>query len=256
MRTLVRLLPVLLLVPGCLPDFLNPSPDPETQLVVNSPFGTSRTVGVAANKFSYEPAKSEAIAKRVANLGQCLLQTNPQIGMKPHFATYGTATPEVFHTGTHMVHITEGLVQKCRSDGQLAALLALELAKMAVEREAMTPPSARFSDEKPPMYVPIGSASQPGQFDPVRQAELAYYEQRHPPHPSRKPLALPDPAKLARGYLERAGYDPGELAGVTSLLEEAEHNFVLEKQVRQFSGNAPSPWQAAGAVPASVSGAK
>src|SRR5262249_39695897 len=76
---------------------------------------------------------------RVDAGGRQLLAANPQVGAKPLFHTIGAPQPEVFHRGTSDVWVTEGLVRQCATDGQLAALLCLELGKMVAEREAAAP---------------------------------------------------------------------------------------------------------------------
>src|SRR5437879_3739195 len=81
------------------------------------------------------PASTEA-ASRVDKIGRGILAANPQIGAKPLFRTIGAPRPEVFHRGTDDVYVTEGLVRLCETDGQLAAVLCAELAKMVAEREA------------------------------------------------------------------------------------------------------------------------
>ena len=70
-------------------------------------------------------------------------------------------------------------------------------------------------------------------------AELGRFEKANPKTPSR-PLPRPDPLKLARNYLEKAGYQGTDLDTVNPLLQAAEKNVALE---RHFKGALPqSPW--------------
>ena len=79
-----------------------------------------------------------------------------------------------------------------------------------------------------------------GQFtgqDRTALAELAKFEKANPR--SNRPLPRPDPYNLARGYLEKAGFE-GDLASVEPLVQAAERNVALE---RQFKGMLPqSNW--------------
>jgi hypothetical protein len=61
-------------------------------------------------------------------------------------------------------------------------------------------------------------------------------------HRPSKKYVPPDPQVLAAGYLEAAGFDRRELDAVGPALQEAEKNFVLEKQ---FKGTVTTPtWEA------------
>jgi hypothetical protein len=254
----MRLLPAgLFLAAGCFPQELleSTSQAPTTALVPSSAFGTMSPVSFSSPRPTYSPA-NQALAQHVSDVGQRILDANPEMGLtqkvvkdhrqvawRPLFATYGTPKLELFHTGCEMVHITEGLVKRCKGDGQLAALLSLELAKTVSEREMLASPRMRYAEESPPVDVPIGNSAQLAAFDPVRQAELAHFDQRRRETQAKRSLAPPDPQKLARIYLERAGYNPTELDAVQPLVAEAQGNFALEKQVRQAAGN--SAWRSA-----------
>ena len=101
------------------------------------------------------PASTD-VAARVDAMGRRLLAANPQIGAKPMFHTIGAPHVEVFHRGTNEVFVTEGLVKQCCTDGQLAAVLSVELGKMIREREANVPNSVRTRDALPPMDDRLG----------------------------------------------------------------------------------------------------
>jgi len=167
---------------------------------------------------------------RVDAIGRKLTQANPGSGVRPGFAIHGSPKVEVFHQGTTMVHITQPLVQKCKSEAELAAVIALELGKMVSEREALAHPRTRSPERTVPADVPIGNSGQVAALDQVRLAELARFEQEK--KAAGKPLPPPDPHKLAAIYLEKAGYSKTSLDAVRPLLDEAEANYILEKQFK------------------------
>src|SRR5262249_41192027 len=148
--------------------------------------------------------------------------------------------PEVFHVVTgsgprraYQLVISEGLVKLCRTDVQLAAVLAHELGKMVSEREALVSPAARTHDLPPPPEVRVGNAAGAtfGSPDGPRYAELAKmdkYRQRGnvPPPPP------PSPEVLARSYLKRAGFQAGDLSDAVLLLRQAEEHATLERQMK------------------------
>jgi hypothetical protein len=226
----------LLLTAGCHSMF----DEPKLATVSSNPFGLQAESRAA--KLNYEQA-DEAVAMRVDAVGRKLLHANPQMGLNPKttfFATIGKSPhPEVFHIGLNMVYVTDGLVQRCPSDPELAAVLAYELGKIVAKREAAASPDMRNPDRMRPIQVPIGNAGQFTNPDLVSQVELGKYEQARPK--SQKNLPRPHPEALARGYLESAGFVAADLDSVQPLLQEAQNRMTLE---RQFKGlNPGSGWQ-------------
>jgi hypothetical protein len=178
------------------------------------------------------PATTEAAA-RVDTIGRGILAANPQIGAKPLFRTIGAPRPEVFHRGTDDVYVTEGLVRLCETDGQLAAVLCAEVAKMVAEREAAAPAAVRRPERLPPIDVPVGADGLAGAPDQTRLRELADYERQKRQQARPERLPPPDASALARGYLRtyllRAGYAPQDIDAAAPLLQQAAANFVFEK---------------------------
>ena len=205
----------------------------KTATVSTNPFGSAAPVE-PVRQVSFAPAPSE-ISARVDQVGRKILAANPQIGLKPLFATIGSPTPELFHgeqQGTAMVFITMGLVQQCKTEAQLAALLSRELGKMVSEREARTRVETRDPDRLPPVDVPIGQAgmsSFTSGADLTHMAEVGRFENSHPRR--RGPLPPPDPMVLARIYLVKAGYPEADLDAARPLFDAAEKNVGLEKQL-------------------------
>jgi hypothetical protein len=207
-----------------------------TPLVPESPFGR-RPVPAPTTQATFAPASTEAAA-RVDQLGRNLLVANPQLGIRPLFRTIGAPQAEIFHRGTAEVFISEGLVKQCPTDGQLAALLCLELGKMIAEREAQAGQAVLHPNLEPPPDAPVGNdyGSFMGAADLTRQAELAKYRAPAARAPSAPP---PDPQELARVYLQKASYPATELDAVAPLLRQAAGNSGLEKSV--ITGP-PRPW--------------
>lgn len=232
MRRFLVFLPSVVLLTGCLS---LAAIDPVLQeggltLVPNSPFGTTAPTPWRLTKVSASSSNTEH-SVRVAEIGQKILTANPEIGMRPLFATAGTSTLEIFHQGPHLVQITEGLVKKCQTDDELAAILAHELAEMVAEREILAHPSMRRGAEHLPPEVKIGNAGRLSDGDPARLVEIARFEQKR--QQERQPLPLPDPKNLARTYLDKAGFQKTALEQAEPLLQAAEENYSLEKQFRQ-----------------------
>ncbi len=250
MRALIVVVPGLLLLSGCLPEqWLNPA-DSSVELVPNSPFSAPGPVTVTTAKVNYA-AGDQDTALHVSQIGNELVTASPGIGMRPRFALYGTPNTEIFHSGTYLVHITDGLVKKCQNDGQLAALLAHELAQMVVEREALANPKMRTGEKRPPADVIIGNGIGDREPDQLHLAELARCD-KTPKKDQGKPLPLPDTDTLTRELLEKAGYNKEELENVRPLLKDAERTYVLEKQLKQAGlPNLGAPTGNDGKAPAS-----
>jgi hypothetical protein len=222
----LRMVPVLCLaLLGCFPRPEN------TALVPSNPFGSPPPTQIT--HASTPPASVQAAA-RVDSLGRKLLMANPQIGVQPLFLTIGAPQLEVFHVGTSEVAITEGLVKQCASDGQLAAVLALELGKMVSEKEFLTGPQGRAPEPEPPMEVRVGSDNGGffGPADQLHRAELAKFDKERRRRAAGASTAV-DPQPLARGYLLKAGYTAADLDAATPLLHSAAENNSFEKQLQK-----------------------
>ncbi|MGE3805583.1 MAG: hypothetical protein AB7K24_12985 [Gemmataceae bacterium] len=230
----LALTPVLLA--GCLNEDLA-----RTEQVPPSLFGSQAPAAPPRHvALSGAPASVES-ASRVDQLGRKLIACNPQIGLKPVFSTLGDPRPEVTSSldpvGTWRVYVTEGLVRKCQTDGELAAILSLELGKMVAQREALTALGTRMPEVQPPPNVRVGTDSGGtfGSPDGTHLAEMARY-----PGPGRRngpPPLPPDPRALARGYLAKAGFRAEDLDAAEPALREAEQNLNWEKQF----ANQPAP---------------
>jgi hypothetical protein len=211
--------------------------DSETSQVAPSPFAES-TATSRQTRASFAPAATETAA-RVDTLGRKIIAANPQTGIKPLFRTVGVPEPEVFHRGTAEVDITEGLVRKCPNDGQLAAVLCLELGKMIAEREASAGAKARLPEAEPPMEVRIGNdgGTVMGSADQTRLAELGKFEKTHPRAAPRGSIPAPEPTELGRLYLTKAGYSEQDMTAAMGLWQASSTTGTLERQFNAL----PSP---------------
>jgi hypothetical protein len=189
---------------------------------------------------NFAPASPE-VAQRVAALGGQIIDANQSVGLRPVFTAVGLPVEEVFHRGTAEVLITEGLVQRCAGDGQLAALLCLELGRMVAEREAATPAAVRQPERLPPIDVPVGNdqGGARGTPDRTHEFELLRFEREQPRHG--QPAPPPAPEVLARGYLQRAGFAPSELTEVAPLLAAVEAAHAAPAPLRAAPPAADTP---------------
>jgi len=231
----LRAMGLALLLAGCGP--LPFKSNESLQTVKPSPFGPVQSVKGPRPQLS--PASKEE-SLRVDIVGQKLIEANRHVGLRPAFLTSGAPAPELFHQGTASVIITEGLSKQCRSEAQLAAVLAYEMGRMVAEREALASPETRRPEKLPPMESRVGTDSGGafGSPDGTRMAELAKFEKEQPRTRSAPPP--PDPLLLAQKYLEKAGFTAKDLEEVVPLLKQARGHNDLE---RQFQGRpVVRPW--------------
>lgn len=185
------------------------------------------------------PIQSEAsvaVAARVDQVGRQLVAQNPFLGIEPAFHTLGRTEPEIFHRDSHGVFLTEGLVQRCRTDEELAAVLASELGKMSAARRV----ADRMGVSDPLVAVPNTSAVNPGGIgsDMNPLGVQAVFDQQLSRRTPRKLAATDEPQQIAAAILKSAGHDPGLLKDVAPLLTEASRNTSAALQLG-VRGDAP-----------------
>ena len=182
------------------------------------------------------PPKSLANAERVELIGQKIIAQNTFTGIEPLFMTIGVTESVLFHRGSEQLFISEGLVEKCKSDAELAALLCAELGQMVAEKRAAKS-VGRDVDPIPDAAHGSGGVFPGGTaYDAGRQAELAYHDKKFPRGGSGTEAA--DATATARELLKGAGYSPAELDRVEALLKQSERG---EKLRKQMGGSAPLP---------------
>jgi hypothetical protein len=187
----------------------------------------------------FSPASLQA-AERVETLGRRVIAQNTFTGLDPLFHTIGVAEPMLFHRGTGELFISEGLVNRCKTEAELAAVLCSELGHMMTEKQAARR-VGRDTDPIPDVRAPNAMEAGGITADQTRLAELAYHEKRYPRTPAgrdEKPPVPGDPAKLARDLLKGAGFEPAELDRAEPILKQTDRTGPLRKQM---AGSAPAP---------------
>jgi hypothetical protein len=226
-RRMFACLPLMVLIAGgCLWD----DPKPGSGRVASGP-----KYGIPPHEKL--PKGSLEAATRVDSLSGIILAANPDVGVRPMFCTIGVPAVTAFHRGTTQLYVSDGLVGKCKIDkldgkdveGELAAVLCLELAKMVAEAQLQGPP--RNQDRDPP-YAPLVGDVRGGRTpDQTNVAEQAYFEKQNPRRRESTPPPSLDPDVLAKTYLTKAGYSADYLVKVAPLLRMAEANPVYERQL-------------------------
>jgi hypothetical protein len=203
-------------------------PDAPLGAVVDRPFASAPTGPMPS--FKQAPA-TEAAARRVNDVAQRVLAANADLPVKPLILAVGKPEPEIFHQDTTALYVSEGLVSRCATEAQLAAVLCNELGKMVSTRQALLALKARQSDRQTPVALPIGRDDNGsfGAADATQRAELLKFEESTGHGGKLSPP--PDPQLLARTFLKKAGFQPTDLDGVAPLLREAEKHSDIETQI-------------------------
>jgi hypothetical protein len=171
---------------------------------------------------------------RVFTVGQKILAANPELPQRLLFRAVGRPNPEIFHQGNAAIVVTQRLVEMCRTESELAALLCVELGRLIAEREALAPWTARQPEPRPPIdAVQIRSTVGVANPDEFRLREQAHYEAEQRRRTSGA-ISLPDPMELARRYLQRSGYAVEDLDRIKPILKMAAEHSDLEQQMRSI----------------------
>ena len=137
--------------------------------------------------------KYTAACARVDDVSKYILTQNTFPGIEPVIQTFGVKELVLFHRGSEELYISEGLVERCKTNEELAAVLCSEMGQMKAEKEAA----------KRVGLVREGAASEPSG----------------------------DSTALARDLMTGAGFNPADLERVAPLLREAAKNDALRKQM-------------------------
>jgi hypothetical protein len=176
-------------------------------------------------------------AARVDQLGRQLVGTNPFLGFEPTFHTLGQAEPEICHPDSGGIFVSAGLVDRCPTDAELAAVLATELAVIKAERHLGDRPRRL----EPLAPTPDGGNVNAGGVgsDQNQLGTQALFDKKlgsKPLNPAGgKPL---DRRAVAADILTNAGYDPNALDAVEPLLTEAARHHAA---ARTFGGRGGPP---------------
>lgn len=216
-----------LAVGGCLTD------EKKLTTVSSNPFGKSSSKQTAS--FKQAPPATQEAAKRVDRVGQKIVAANPRLNQKVAFLTVGVPQEEIFHQSQKdgsAVYITEGLVNQCKSDGELAAVLSQELGKMVSEQMAQARPLTNRTQPPLLMNPHVGNDNNGtfGSSDGTDQMILAHFDKERQQARQGLPIATP-PETLARIYLSSAGFDPKDLETITPLLRKADKQSSVEQSM-------------------------
>ena len=218
---------LIVLTTGCLPNY---NRDGKKDLSTSHESNALLTA-------SAPPAPIET-ASLVDSLGRRILAANPTISFRPAFMAIGTAKETVFHQGSEALYVSDGLVKRCQTEGELAAVLCLELARMTSEKEAQATKDRLQEEERGPL-LPVARDVAGGGTTPdlTELAERSKLEAMRPRRRTSGPLPPADPHLLARSYLTKAGFKADDLTKVGALLKTAE----LNPQIEQQMGSAHAP---------------
>jgi hypothetical protein len=214
-----------------------------TGCVSDGDWSVRKALGLDDEKARFDPksvpAASLETASRVEVLGRRIVAQNTFTGIEPHIFTLGVKESVLFHRGPNELFISEGLVNRCKTDDELAAVLCSELGQMVAEQRTA---KALGRDVDPVRDSSHGAGTVVGgggAYDAGQQANLAYHEKRHP-----RPTAATDPAdasKTAAELMRGAGFNPADLERVQPLVKQSDRGEALRKQM---SNSAPPPkWE-------------
>jgi predicted Zn-dependent protease len=164
------------------------------------------------------PPGSTLAATRVNAVGSAIAAKNEAaLGMKPIFFTMGVPEVEISHNKSGMVILSEGLVERCPTDAELAAVMCHELGKMAAENGSGRRDNAEPSGPRLARDV-VGGTYEP---DLTRLAEDAKFERRGS-RAGRDPR--PDPKAIGETLFVQAGYRADDYLRMETLVREAVDN--------------------------------
>ena len=170
----------------------------------------------------------QATAERVETLGRQVITQNTFTGIEPIFHLVGVKEPMLFHRGTEELFISDGLVKKCKTDDDLAAVLCSELGRMMGEKRA----GVAVGRDSDPLLRGVGGKVDTGEDVPGAVATGT--------ESATRPIGKQetDGAKLAQELMRGSGFDPAALERVEPLLKTAERDHPIRKQLAE---PAPAP---------------
>lgn len=157
-------------------------------------------------------------AERVDEVGSDLLTATPLGIPDISFYSLGGNDAELFHRDPKTLFISEGVVSRCRTDDELAAVLATEMGKMTAEFRRGVRKQVR---EPMPAVASAPKYDGTTDLDPSRDAYLAQYVAARQSPAEKKNWPTVDPHEIAVELLKNAGRDPKLLTEVAPLLRDA-----------------------------------
>ena len=176
---------------------------------------------------------SHVAAEKLDRVGRQILSTNPFLASAPAFGYVGTKDPELYHQNAEAVFASEGLVVKCKTDDELAALLCIELAKITAETRNL----ARIGLTAPDTTLP-GPKVEP---DP-EQADLGGGDKvgfASEPKKRIQSLLATNVMEMAAEFHKNAGYKPEAFQSSKALYSQSEQYSITAKQLGG-TGSVPS----------------
>lgn len=176
--------------------------------------------------------ESMKTAERVDALGRRIVAQSPFSGLEPLFHVVWVRESVLFHRGTAEVFISAGLVEKCKTEPELAAVLCAELGKMSAEKRRAAL-HGKDRDGIASVTFPDANA-----LDTGKSAEVAKQDKGTPHRFTPDEL---NAEAVARDLLRGAGFDPEELEKARGLLRQSERGDDIRKQL---AGSAAAPkWE-------------
>jgi predicted Zn-dependent protease len=173
-------------------------------------------------------------AERVDHVGTDLVAATALGIPDVDFYTVGSAEPELFHRDTKLLYISEGLANRCKTDDELAAVLAIEVGRMTAEFRR----GLRKQVKEPiPAVASAPKFDGSTDLDPARDVYLAQYDQARQAPAAKKDWATTDPHEIAVELLRNAGREPKLLDQVAPLVKAAGNNSARRPGV---AGPAPT----------------
>jgi hypothetical protein len=172
----------------------------------------------------FGPPGSAPVATRVHTIGTSIVAANKAdfAGTKPVFFTMGEKEPMLFHRADGGITITEGLVEKCATDEELAAVLCHELGQFAAKYAERNPGRSADLDLPPAPALTHDVVGGGGGPDRTREAEAALMSRGTPRTKDQGRRPGPDPKTLATNFYVRAGHKAEDFDRVTDLVKSAE----------------------------------
>ena len=170
-------------------------------------------------------AESHAAAEKLDRVGRQILSTNPFLVSAPAFGFVGTKDPELFHQNVEAVFASEGLINQCKSDDELAALLCVELARITAESRNL----ARIGLAQTDTTLP-GPKAEPNE----EQADLGGGDavgKTSDPSKRIQAVAATNVMAFAAELHKNAGYKPEAFSKTKTLLNQSETNAITAKQL-------------------------
>lgn len=163
------------------------------------------------------PPQVIAARQRVEKISAQILQQNPNLGVKPVWVIINDEQPVLIRQEYNQVLLSLGLVNRCTTDGQLAAVLSTQIGTMYAAKKASIQQSTRGINREPPPHVDFTRQNgSMGDSDQYYKAEIATMGLD-----KRRPAAVQpvEPLIVARQVLVQSGYSEQDLDAMLPLLQ-------------------------------------